>query len=73
MKEIAGAIQEGADAFISHEYKVIFKIGLIIVALLTILVSWQSAVSFVIGASMSATAGVDRHENCHSFQCTGFQ
>lgn len=57
MKEIAEAIQEGANAFISHEYKVILKIGLIIVALLVILVSWQAAVAFVIGASMSATAG----------------
>ena len=57
MKEIAGAIQEGADAFISHEYKVILRIGLIIVGLLLIVVSWQAAVAFVIGACMSATAG----------------
>ncbi|MBN2628894.1 MAG: sodium/proton-translocating pyrophosphatase, partial [Spirochaetales bacterium] len=57
MKEIASAIQEGANAFINHEYSVIVKIGLIIVALLCVVVSWQAAVAFVIGASMSATAG----------------
>jgi len=57
MKEIAGAIQEGADAFIKLEYKVIFWIAILIAVLLTLVVSWQSAVSFILGAVMSASAG----------------
>ncbi len=57
MKEIAGAIQEGADAFIRHEYKVIFKIAIFIAILLMVVVSWYTGVAFLLGAAMSATAG----------------
>jgi K(+)-stimulated pyrophosphate-energized sodium pump len=57
MKEIAGAIQEGADAFIRHEYKVIFSIAIFIAIGLGVLVSWYTGVAFILGALMSATAG----------------
>ncbi|MCG8452016.1 MAG: sodium-translocating pyrophosphatase [Spirochaetales bacterium] len=57
MQDIAGSIREGADAFLSHEYQVIAKISALITVILAVVVSWQSAVSFLIGASMSATAG----------------
>jgi K(+)-stimulated pyrophosphate-energized sodium pump len=57
MVEIAGAIKEGADAFVRHEYKVIFTIAIFIVALLWLAVSWYTGVAFLIGAIMSASAG----------------
>ena len=57
MQEIAGAIQEGADAFIRHEYKIIGSIALVIAVVLGVVVSWYTGVSFVLGALMSATAG----------------
>ena len=57
MKEIAGAIQEGADAFIKHEYKVIFTIAIFIAIILGVVVSWYTGVAFVLGAVMSASAG----------------
>ncbi|MEE8441393.1 MAG: sodium-translocating pyrophosphatase [Spirochaetia bacterium] len=57
MQEIAGAIQEGADAFIRHEYRIILRIALAIAALLGLVVSWYSGVSFILGALMSASAG----------------
>lgn len=57
MVEIAEAIQEGANAFMFHEYKIIFLIGIIITIVLCIIVGWQVAVSFVLGAFMSASAG----------------
>jgi len=57
MKEIAAAIREGANAFISHEYKVIAKIALIIAVLLGVVVEWYVGVVFILGATMSATAG----------------
>lgn len=57
MKEIAQAIQEGADAFISHEYKVISRIAIVIAILLSVVVDWYVGIAFVLGASMSALAG----------------
>lgn len=57
MNEIAAAIEEGADAFIRHEYSVIFKIAIIIAVILGILVSWYTGVAFLIGAIMSSSAG----------------
>lgn len=57
MQEIAEAIQIGASAFINHEYKVIAKIAVVIAIILGILVEWYVGVAFLLGASMSATAG----------------
>ncbi|MFQ3621254.1 MAG: sodium-translocating pyrophosphatase [Spirochaetales bacterium] len=57
MQEIAFAIQEGADAFIRHEYKIIASIGIIIAIILGIIVSWYTGVTFILGAVMSGSAG----------------
>lgn len=58
MKEIAGAIAEGARAFLTAEYKIL----IIFVAVLFVLIgvgigSWVTAVCFVIGAAFSTIAG----------------
>ncbi|MFW6213424.1 MAG: sodium-translocating pyrophosphatase [Spirochaetota bacterium] len=57
MQEIAGAIQDGADAFITHEYKIILGISVLIAVLLGVVVSWYTGVAFILGAVMSASAG----------------
>ena len=57
MQEIAAAIREGANAFIRYEYKIVTIIGLAIAVLLSLVISWETGVSFVIGATMSASAG----------------
>ncbi len=57
MKEIAGAIRIGANAFIQYEYKIVAIIGIVVAAALGILISWQTACAFIIGAVMSASAG----------------
>ncbi|MFW5812589.1 MAG: sodium/proton-translocating pyrophosphatase, partial [Alkalispirochaetaceae bacterium] len=57
MGEIAGAIQEGADAFIRHEYKLIFSIAIFIAIALAGIISWYTGVAFLFGATMSASAG----------------
>ncbi len=57
MQEIAGAIAEGADAFIRHEYWIILRFAAAIAVLLGVVVSWYTGVSFILGAFMSASAG----------------
>lgn len=57
MIEIAKEIRLGANTFINYEYKVVAIIGAIIAIVLGIVISWQGACAFVIGAVMSASAG----------------
>ena len=57
MNEIAGAIQDGADAFIRHEYRLILGIAVLIAILLGVVVAWYTGVAFILGAVMSASAG----------------
>lgn len=58
MQEIAAAIREGANAFIKYEYKIVAIIGLCIAAVLAVAIAWETGVAFVIGAVMSACAGL---------------
>ncbi|AFG36185.1 sodium-translocating pyrophosphatase [Spirochaeta africana] len=58
MREIAGAIQEGADAFIWHEYRVIFAMAVVVAVLLAVVVSWYTGAAFLLGAVMSGSAGL---------------
>ncbi len=57
MKEIAKEIRLGANTFINYEYKIVAMIGAIIAVVLAIVISWQGACAFIIGAVMSASAG----------------
>ncbi|MGN0311168.1 MAG: sodium/proton-translocating pyrophosphatase, partial [Lachnospiraceae bacterium] len=56
MSEIAEAIRMGANAFIVYEYKIIALV-VVIIAVFFVFMSWQSAICFVIGVCMSASAG----------------
>lgn len=58
MKEIAGAIAEGARAFLTAEYKILIIFVLVLFVLIGIGIgSWVTAVCFVIGALFSTIAG----------------
>jgi len=65
MQRIAGAVQEGAKAYLARQYRTIAIVGVVVFAVLLVALSlgkdwtygWHAAVGFVIGAALSAAAG----------------
>jgi len=57
MQEIAGAIQEGARAYLNRQYMTIAIVGVVIFALIWIVFDLASGIGFLIGAFFSGAAG----------------
>lgn len=57
MKEIASAIHEGAMAFMKREYTYLAVFVVVLTVVLALAINVLTAVSFVVGAVFSATAG----------------
>jgi K(+)-stimulated pyrophosphate-energized sodium pump len=57
MREIAAAIQEGAQAYLRRQYTTIAMVGVVILAAIFFLISWHAALGFLIGAVLSGLAG----------------
>ncbi|MFA5591961.1 MAG: sodium-translocating pyrophosphatase [Micavibrio sp.] len=57
MQAIAGAIQEGAKAYLNRQYTTIAFVGAIVAGALYFLLGWHVALGFVIGGALSAIAG----------------
>ncbi|GGO95701.1 sodium-translocating pyrophosphatase [Stakelama pacifica] len=57
MRDIAAAIQEGAQAYLGRQYRTIAMVGLAVAVILVLTLGWLSTIGFLIGAILSGVAG----------------
>ncbi|PWB38848.1 MAG: sodium-translocating pyrophosphatase [Parcubacteria group bacterium] len=58
MIQIANAIQEGAKAYMTRQYTTIGYLAVVLFLIIGFAIDWITAICFVVGALLSATAGI---------------
>ena len=57
MQEIASAIQIGAKAYLTRQYKTIAIVGIVVLAIITFAFSFLVGIGYLVGAALSGIAG----------------
>ncbi|MGH6914127.1 MAG: sodium/proton-translocating pyrophosphatase, partial [Geminicoccales bacterium] len=57
MREIAAAVQEGAQAYLNRQYRTIAIVGIVVGIILGVTLGWHVAIGYAIGAILSGAAG----------------
>jgi K(+)-stimulated pyrophosphate-energized sodium pump len=57
MREISGAVQEGAQAYLNRQYTIIAAVAVPIAIVLLVLQDYKTAIGFIIGATLSGATG----------------